>query len=74
MSLFKCQEIIIVILIKTKRKVLFHVENGKPGGLVLRQLGNHDPDNECLKFREEQLPKGNLLCGSGNSDQDSVST
>ena len=48
MSLFKCQEIIIVILIKTKRKVLFHVENEKPGGLVLRQLGNHDPDNERM--------------------------
>lgn len=48
MSLFKCQEVIIVILIKTKRKVLFHVENETPSGLVLRQLGNHDSDDERM--------------------------
>ena len=28
----------------------------------------------CLKFREEQLQKGNLLCVSGNSNRGSVST
>lgn len=28
----------------------------------------------CLKFREEQLPKGNLLYVSGSSNRGSVST